>query len=82
MGSTSGSGVQRAGLCSRGMERTLLGIGGGFLSVMGSEAMTCEATGCLFSSPVKRAFSSEQRRFEGDGLEEGSAVQKRRKTYF
>lgn len=43
------------------------------MSVIGSEAVICGAIGCLFSSPERRVFSSEQRRFEGDGLEEGSA---------
>lgn len=84
MVSTSGSGVQRADLCSTGMGRTLLGTRGGFLSVIGSEAVICGAIGCLFSSPERRVpvFSSEQRRFEGEGLEEGSAIQKEGKLIF
>ncbi len=77
MVSTSGSGVQRADLCSKGMGRTLLGTRGGFLSVIGSEAVICGAIGCFFSSPERKVFSSEQRRFEGHGLE-GSAIQKRK----
>lgn len=81
VGSISGSGVKREDLCSTGTGRTLLGARGGFLSVIGSEAVDCRATGCLFCSPERRVFSSEQRRFEGDGLEEGSAVQKKGRNF-
>lgn len=56
------------------VEWILLGAMGGFLSVAGSEAVTWTATGSLFSSPGKPAFSSEQRRLEGEGLEEGRTV--------
>lgn len=76
VGRMSGSGVRRAALCSACRGRTLLGATGGFLSVMGSDDVKCEATCCLFSSLVTSVFSSEQRRFEGDGLEEGRAVPK------
>ena len=80
-GRTALDGVGPALLSREAAERTLAGPAGGFLSVGGSwGAAGGTTTGSRFSAssaPAEGAgwgFSSEQRRLEGEGLEEGCSA--------